>query len=77
GVAGVGRAVLLDAFPETRVRALRRADLGRASEVLLVSAVRGALPVRRLDARRLPVGPWTRRLQGVFAALGIGPGAGA
>lgn len=77
GVAGVGRAVLLDAFPKTRVRALRRTDLERASEVLLVSAVRGVLPVRRLDARRLPVGPWARRLQDVFAAYGIGPGAGA
>ncbi len=72
GVAGVGRALVLRDVAEARERTLPAAVLAQASELILVSAVRGALPVRRLQDHRLRVGPWARRLQELFAAVGIG-----
>lgn len=76
GIAGVGRALLMDTLP-VRQRHLWPRDLARASELVLVSSVRGALPVRRLEATRWRPGPWVRRAQQVFAERGIGIPGGA
>jgi 4-amino-4-deoxychorismate lyase len=73
GVAGVMRAVVLTAAaaaglsPEERV--LEAADLERAEELFLTSALTGVRPVRELAQRTLAVGPVTRRLQERLAPL--------
>lgn len=41
-------------------------ELHAASEVLLLSSVRGVAPVVRLDGRELPIGPVTLALQAAF-----------
>ena len=69
-VAGVARTVLLE-----RVSGLAEADLSReellgAGEIIAANAVRGAVPITRLESR--PVGdgkpgPWARRLAEALA----------
>ena len=64
-VAGVARAIALERVPGIAERDIERAELTAASEIIALNAVRGALPITRLDGR--PVGegtpgPWARRL---------------
>lgn len=53
-LAGVGRALLLEAVPRIRERAATRDEWTRADEIVLVGAFSGARSVVRLDGR--PVG---------------------
>jgi 4-amino-4-deoxychorismate lyase len=70
GVAGVARAEVMAVRPVT-VASFSVADLLRASEVFLTSAVRGILPVRALGARTWQPGPVARALQAHWASLGL------
>ncbi|SHM10423.1 aminodeoxychorismate lyase [Rhodanobacter sp. OK091] len=71
GVAGVARAEVLAACPQTQVGALTLDALLGASEVFLSSSVRGILPVRSLDKQDYPVGGTTRQLQQHWRDLGL------
>ncbi|MEI7036979.1 aminodeoxychorismate lyase [Fulvimonas yonginensis] len=71
GVAGVARAEILAARPATQVLDIPLAELAGADELFLSSSVRGILPVRELDGRRLAVGPVTRAMQAHWRALGF------
>jgi 4-amino-4-deoxychorismate lyase len=71
GVAGVARAEVLAAFPQTQVGALTLDALLGASEVFLSSSVRGILPVRSLGKQDYPVGETTRQLQQHWHDLGF------
>lgn len=62
GVAGVCRDWLLRNAP-VRETALDRGVVQRSSAVFLCNAVRGILPVRRLDAREWPASAHVRALQ--------------
>jgi 4-amino-4-deoxychorismate lyase len=73
GVAGIMRAAVLRAARELGIAAgeaaLAAADLARAQEVFLTSALIGVRPVRELDGRALAPGPVTRALQQALAPL--------
>lgn len=70
GVAGVARAEILAAHG-ARIAHFSPAELARASEVFLTSAVRGILPVRALGAHAWLPGPVARALQAHWARLGL------
>lgn len=56
-IAGVARAILLASPPpgfSARVQTMHRDALDHADAVFLCNAVRGLMPVRRIDARDLP-----------------------
>jgi D-alanine transaminase len=64
-VAGVARGIALERVTGLVEGDVARADLSAAAEVIAMNAVRGALPITRLEGR--PVGdgkpgPWARRL---------------
>jgi branched-subunit amino acid aminotransferase/4-amino-4-deoxychorismate lyase len=64
-VAGVARAVALERVRELAEGDVGRVELGEAAEVIALNAVRGALPITRLDGRPIgngKPGPWARRL---------------
>ncbi|MGN2413794.1 aminodeoxychorismate lyase [Pseudomonas syringae] len=73
GVAGVMRAELLDRAPTLGVavdiRDVHLSDLETADEVFLCNSVYGVWPVRGFAALNWPVGPLTRKLQGIARAL--------
>jgi 4-amino-4-deoxychorismate lyase len=73
GVAGVMRRVVLREAARAGIDAgeceLSAADLDRAQELFLTNARVGIWPVTRLDARTLPIGPTTRRLQAILQPL--------
>jgi 4-amino-4-deoxychorismate lyase len=71
GVAGVARAEVLAACPQTRVGELTLDVLRDASEIFLSSSVRGILPVRSLGERNYAVGKITRELQQHWRNLGF------
>ena len=65
---GISREVLLEAGATTEAD-LRPADLDRADEVFITSAVSGVVPVSAVDHRVFPVdGPLTRTAAAVVAA---------
>lgn len=70
GVAGVARAEVL-AQRKCAVRDLTMAELMRADEVFLTSAVRGVVPVNSLDDRRWEIGEAARTLQAHWRGLGL------
>ncbi|MES2404227.1 MAG: aminodeoxychorismate lyase [Pseudomonadota bacterium] len=76
GVAGVLRGALLEALPDVRVQAMTKEDLMQADEIFLTSSVRGVLPIRLLDERKLRVGRQARAAQAHWRALGF-PGGEA
>jgi 4-amino-4-deoxychorismate lyase len=67
GVAGIMRGVVLDIAKRIGLACAERDidldDLDRADELFLTNSLIGIWPVRTLEARRLPVGEITRRLQ--------------
>lgn len=70
-VAGIAREVLLERVPELGERVVCLGELGRAREIVVANAVRGARPLVRLDGR--PVGdgapgPWSQRLDEALAS---------
>ncbi|WP_024684433.1 aminodeoxychorismate lyase [Pseudomonas syringae] len=73
GVAGVMRAELLDQVPKlglaVDIRDLHMSDLESADEVFLCNSVYGVWPVRSFAALNWPVGPLTRKLQGIARSL--------
>jgi len=73
GVAGVMRAVVLEAAKDAGIAAreevLHAEDLLRAPELFLTSALTGIRPVRELEGVRRAVGAVTRRLQARLAPL--------
>ena len=73
GVAGIMRQVVLReaarAGIEAEESALERADLERARELFLTSAVTGVRPVRSVDGRACEPGPVTRELRQRLAPL--------
>lgn len=71
GVAGVGRAEVLAVCPHAQVGLLSLEALLAASEVFLVSSVRGVMPVRLLAAQHYAPGAVTRRLQQHWRELGF------
>lgn len=71
GVAGVARAEVLAALPQTRVVELSVRDLLAASEIFLTSSVRGILPVQSVDGCCLVPGAVTRQLQQYWRNLGF------
>ena len=71
GVAGVGRAEVLAACPQTQVGELTLDALLGASEIFLSSSVRGILPVHSLDERRYAPGALARQLQQHWHNLGF------
>ena len=64
---GTTLAVLAD-LVQLDVRRGTAAELAAASEIALLSSVRGVAPVTRLDGRALPPGPVVRRLGAAFEA---------
>ena len=71
GVAGVARAVLLDAFPECQVRNLPLGEALNASELFLSSSVRGILPVQAVGDTVYAPGPVVRAMQHYWCELGF------
>jgi 4-amino-4-deoxychorismate lyase len=71
GVAGVARAEVLAACPQTQVGELTLTDLRSASEVFLSSSVRGILPVCFLGEQDYAVGDIARQLQRHWRNLGF------
>jgi aminodeoxychorismate lyase len=71
GVAGVARAEVLAAYPQTQVGELTLDALVGASEVFLSSSVRGILPVRSLGRQDYAMGGITRQLQQHWRDLGL------
>ena len=71
GVAGVGRAEVLAVCPHAQVGLLSLEALLAASEVFLVSSVRGVMPVRLLAAQHYVPGAVARRLQQHWRELGF------
>ena len=73
GVAGVMRAELLARAEAlgvvTTVTDISLAQLQRADEVFVCNSVYGIWPVRGCAAMSWPVGPLTRKLQGIVRAL--------
>ena len=71
GVAGVLRAELLAALPRSVVQRVSKEALMRTDEMFLSSSVRGVLPVREVDGRRLRIGALTRAAQACWTARGF------
>jgi len=71
GVAGVGRAEVLTAYPQAQVGELSLDTLLGASEVFLSSSVRGILPVHSLGEQVYVPGVLTRQLQLHWHNLGF------
>ncbi len=71
GVAGVARAEVLARNPRARVRAIAREELMKADEIFITSSVRGILPVRELEGRRLQPGPFARAMQAHWRESGL------
>jgi 4-amino-4-deoxychorismate lyase len=71
GVAGVARAVVLDALPACQIRDLPVAECLRASELFLSSSVRGILPVQAVGDTVYAPGPVTRAMQQYWRDLGF------
>ena len=73
GVAGVMRAELLDQARalgiEVVIGDVHLSDLARADEVFICNSVYGVWPVNGLESLNWPVGPLTRKLQGIARAL--------
>ena len=64
GVRGVLRARILKAFKSRcELRRISLDMLEEAEEVFMCSAIRGIMPVLRIDERTFPAGPVTRELQ--------------
>lgn len=74
GVAGVLRAELLDAFPQTKAITVTREESMRMDEVFVCSSVRGVLPVRECDGRAFRIGDATRAAQAHWRGLGFAVG---
>lgn len=72
GVAGVARAVLMEALDVT-VRQVSRAEFASATEIFVCNAVHGAWPVIRLGDRALEPGPMVRSASAALAAAGLPP----
>jgi len=71
GVAGVARAEVLQAFPQTQISDIALDTLWRADEIFLSSSVRGIVPVSSLGGRAYAPGNITRRLQQHWQTLGF------
>lgn len=76
---GTTRALLLEVVDDLREGVLTTDDLHRADEVLLTSAVRGAVPVVAVDDH--PVGsgrpgPTAERVLAALRSAGVGPAGG-
>mgnify|MGYP000846026526 CR=1 FL=1 len=73
GVAGVMRGALLEQARALRlqveIRDIPHDELLAADEVFVCNSVYGIWPVRRLDRHVWPVGPLTRKLQGIARTL--------
>ena len=71
GVAGVARAEVLQAFPQTHIRDIPLDALRRAEEIFLTSSVRGIVPVSSLGDRVYAPGTITRKVQQHWHTLGF------
>jgi 4-amino-4-deoxychorismate lyase len=71
GVAGVARAEVLQAFPQTRIGDIPLDALRRAEEIFLTSSVRGIVPVSLLGNRAYAPGTITRKVQQHWHTLGF------
>ncbi|WP_184604766.1 aminodeoxychorismate lyase [Rhodanobacter sp. MP1X3] len=71
GIAGVARAEVLAACPQTQVGRIDLKALLEAEEIFLTSSVRGILPVQSLGDRNYAPGTITRKLQQHWHNLGF------
>ena len=71
GVAGVARAEVLQAFPQTQISDIPLAELRRADEIFLTSSVRGVVPVSAIGDRVHAPGNITREVQRHWRTLGF------
>jgi 4-amino-4-deoxychorismate lyase len=71
GVAGVGRAAVIDALPACQIRDLPLTECLRASELFLSSSVRGILPVQAVGDTVYAPGPVVRAMQQYWRELGF------
>jgi 4-amino-4-deoxychorismate lyase len=71
GIAGVARAEVLAACPQTQVGQIGMKVLLEAEEIFLTSSVRGILPVQSLGDRNYAPGTITRKLQQHWQNLGF------
>jgi branched-subunit amino acid aminotransferase/4-amino-4-deoxychorismate lyase len=69
-VSGIARDLVIERVPGVLQREIHKGELGEASEVIAVNAVRGACPITRLDGGRVGEGrpgPWSARLADALA----------
>jgi len=69
-VEGLGLTIVLENQPEIAFARLRHEDLEGVREMMSVNAVRGIVPITRLDGNAVAAGlpgPWSRRLRAPFA----------
>jgi len=69
-VAGIARDVVLERVSELAERDVAAVELGRASEIVALNAVRGARPITRLEDAPVGdgrAGPWAQRLAAALA----------
>jgi 4-amino-4-deoxychorismate lyase len=71
GIAGVGRAAIIEALPGCQIRDLPLTECLRASELFLSSSVRGILPVQAVGDTVYAPGPVTRAMQRYWRELGF------
>jgi 4-amino-4-deoxychorismate lyase len=71
GVAGVARAVVIEALGDCHVRDVSRAECLQASELFLTSSVRGILPVQAVGDNVYAPGPVTRAMQRHWRDVGM------
>ena len=71
GVAGVARAEVLQAFPQTHISDIPLDVLRGAKEIFLSSSVRGIVPVSLLGDRVYAPGTITRKVQQHWHTLGF------
>lgn len=71
GVAGLAREIALESLPELRETDVSRESLAAAQEIVALNAVRGAVPVVRLEGRAVGSGrpgPLFEQLRRILAA---------
>jgi branched-subunit amino acid aminotransferase/4-amino-4-deoxychorismate lyase len=70
-VAGIARSIVIEQIAEIEQRAISKAELLAATEIIAINAVRGARPITQLDSRIVgsgSPGDWSLRATAILAA---------